>query len=193
MPVYVGEVRDDQDPEQAGRLKLRVPAIADGDLPDWISPRAPMGRILAWVPPRGELVYVERIGAQWRWHAAPVEGAVKWPGNATTDYPARVVLSGRDGAAAVVLVEGGGAYLLAGAGGAIRLATTDSAPVQPLILGDTTATAWDALLAGLQAFTAATKAAAVEPSLGPASTALELALQALPAGADLKSRVSSTE
>lgn len=195
MPVYVAEVRDDNDPEQAGRLKVRVPAIADGDLPEWILPRSPAGRVLSWVPPVGELVYVETIGGLLRWHAAPVEGGVKWPGNATADYPRRVVLSGRDGVAGVVLVEGGDAYLLAGAGGAITLATTDSAPVEPIPLGDKLNQRIAALESLLDQVFATLGTAAVGPTAG-----LQAGFQSYATGAALLpaldlhlSRVSSTE
>jgi len=132
---YVAIVQDNADPDKVGRLQLEIPGLLDGTHPDWIPPRAPAGPGLVWIPRKDDRVIVERgEGGELRWLGATVR-ATPYADPFLKDYGKRHGIASADGAACVVVVNGGGVLVLAGSSGTITLATGEDATTEPVPLG----------------------------------------------------------
>lgn len=194
MRYYSAVVTDRDDPDQRGRIKAKIPALVDGEWHDWIDAWSPFGLASVFTPRVDDVVLiVASEGGAIRWLGGTVEGQRKWPEPYRKDYGKRSGIASTDGAACVVLVEGGGVIVLAGPQGTITLATTEDATTHPLVHGDTLGDAWDGLLDALTVFVGSTGAAVVEPTLGTASATLQTALADLKRSATFKSSKVSTE
>ena len=113
---YRGRVEDRNDPQQLGRLKLRVPSLLADAVTGWAWPAAPYagaGIGLLALPRKGDVVWVEFVegelehpiwsGGGW---AAP-GGDTELPADATTGYPDRVVLCTPSGNVIILSDEAG--------------------------------------------------------------------------------------
>lgn len=196
MRHYAAIVSDNADPDKRGRLKLEIPGLLDGVHPEWIDPRAPSGPASVWIPRKDDRVIVERSeGGDLRWSGGLVIGAAL-PDVFRKDYGERHGIASADGAAAVVLVNGGGILVLAGSSGTITLATGEDARTEPVVLGDTFGGSWDDLLTALTTLAAAlvpVVSPATVSGIGPAGTALQTSLGLLKRAAAWKSSKVSTE
>lgn len=143
---FTATVSDNQDPDELGRLMLKIPGISgpDEDYPDWIAPRvtpgAGPGAGWWWIPPVDAIVVVELDAAGVvRWTGG-TWGAVNTPPEVLIgNYPRRAGFTSPEAGQAVVLDEDDGAFLVV-APGARVVFTTDpelGGALEPVILGST--------------------------------------------------------
>ncbi|HEU4578339.1 MAG TPA: phage baseplate assembly protein V [Polyangiaceae bacterium] len=98
---YRGFVEDRDDPDQLGRLKLRVPSVLEGAVTGWAWPASPFagaGRGFLFLPQKDDIVWVEFIegelehpvwsGGGW----AKPGGTSEIPEDAKANYPDTAVL-----------------------------------------------------------------------------------------------------
>lgn len=123
---YSAVVRDNQDPNQQGRLMLEIPELLDDRdplWPEWIRPRLPAAgpgaAALFWVPPVDAIVLVEVDEVtDPRWFGADFGSVNTLPPDLATNYPARFGLTSPSGAQVLVGDDSDGWRLYAGQEGA---------------------------------------------------------------------------
>lgn len=111
MTWYTGVVADNADPDQLGRLRLKIGALLPGDTvyPGWLEPAlvAPShdGAVGSWwVPPVDAVVLVERHATgTLRWRGGLTGGAHKLPTELSKDYPERAGFTDPSGKVIVAL------------------------------------------------------------------------------------------
>lgn len=222
-------VKDNDDPEKRGRLKVASASLMGVDTngeaveyPEWIEPSFPAlfsddgdrvnGGLFA-IPSPGVLVDIEisthstfdqtpgqteQTDPEPRWKAAILRSSDGLPEEFRKNYPFRF---GYKTASGHLLIfddtndlRGGNVWIEHRSGAKVELTNDDAtlskgrmqmkvsssgvkiglSPAGPELL-----TLFDQLLLALRAFTAATKAAAIEPTLAPSATALEAAVIAI--------------
>lgn len=110
MSWYSAIVVDNADPDQRGRLRLRIPGLLGPDAiaPDWIPARVVGGAHgravgLWWCPPVDAIVLVEVDGPRIVWSGGEVSGSTKLPDALLDGYPRRAGLTSPKGNSAIVL------------------------------------------------------------------------------------------
>ena len=117
---YSAIVIDNDDPERRGRLRLSIPELLDEDAsthPEWIPGRFPSGPGggVFWIPPRNAVVIVEVVDAErLRWGPATLGAENSIPVELATDYPTRSGITSPDGGALIYLAESGEVVTLSG-------------------------------------------------------------------------------
>jgi uncharacterized protein involved in type VI secretion and phage assembly len=113
---YRGVVEDRNDPQQLGRLKLKVPSLLDAAVTGWAWPAAPYagaGIGLFAIPQVGDLVWVEFVEGELD---QPIWSGCAWarpsdqteiPEEARTGYPDRIVLRTASGNVVIISDESG--------------------------------------------------------------------------------------
>lgn len=110
MTWYSAVVVDNQDPDQRGRLRLRIPGLLGPDAvaPDWIPARVVGGAHeravgLWWCPPVDAIVLVEVDGYRMVWSGGEISGSTKLPAELLEGYPRRAGLTSPGGGTRVFL------------------------------------------------------------------------------------------
>lgn len=133
MRWYSARVADNDDRDRRLRLRLEIPELfGDAVHEAWVEPL----RVPGWwhVPPIDAVVVVLREdGGRLLWAHQATGARSEAPEELRSGYPGRAGLYSPEEEARVVLDDAGVAYLLAGE---VRVASSTTAAVQAMVLGD---------------------------------------------------------